>query len=161
MSVRFFFCWPEVVEICKSITQKKFMPLMMLQLSNNICSFYYCASSGDVTNAMAKAMAQKDTWLSVCTKMRAAFCQQFIRKSVSICSCTQIYKHSSLFHQVVSLMVLRLLLFFTHLKYPSAQLGLHLHWRHPLGTKWLWMNFKSSELFQLCVWTWIRAQELL
>lgn len=67
----------------------KFMPLMMLQLSNDICSFYYCTSSGDVTNDMAKAMAQKNTWMSVCTKMRAAFFQQFIRKSISICSCTE------------------------------------------------------------------------
>lgn len=100
---------------------------MMLQLSNDICSFYYCASSDDVTNDMVKAMAQKDTWMSVCTKIKAAFCQQFIRKSMSICSCTQIYEHCSLLHQVVSMILSRLLLFFSHLKHPSAQLGLHLH----------------------------------
>lgn len=84
-------------------------------------------------------MAQKDTWMSVCcTKMRAAFCQQFI-ESMWICSCTQIYKHRSLLHQVITLISLRLLLFFTNLKHPSDQLGLHLRWRHPCeenGNEW-------------------------
>lgn len=46
--------------MCKNITQKKFMPLMMLQLSKDICSFYYCTSFRDVTNDVVKIMAQKD-----------------------------------------------------------------------------------------------------
>lgn len=33
---------------------------MMLQLSKDICSFYYCTSFSDVTNDIVKIMAQKD-----------------------------------------------------------------------------------------------------
>lgn len=36
------------------------MPLMMLQLSKDICSFYCCTSFSDVTDDIVKIMAEKD-----------------------------------------------------------------------------------------------------